>query len=58
VDFPAPLGPEMTMGWWEESADLEGSVGAILGVWWVNVRRGGLYALLKVAVVVRFGSEE
>jgi hypothetical protein len=42
VDFPAPEGPEMTMGTWALRAAVSIFVGAILGMEVVRVREAGV----------------
>lgn len=49
VDFPAPEGPLITMGWFAERASLgmaAVSAGAMVEAWQVNVREGRLLKAL------------
>lgn len=61
VDFPAPDGPLITMGWFAERASLETgavSAGAMVKARWVKVRKEtGLQVLGRYAVL-GFGSGE
>lgn len=61
VDFPAPDGPLITMGWFAERASLETgavSVGAIVKARWVKVREETGLQVVRRYAVLNLGSGE